>query len=294
MKHAYLVMAHHRKDLLDLLFEELDDERNDIFLHIDKRTTEFSFSDFHLKHAGFYLVESMHVRWGGYSQIECELRLLEEAHRHGPYSYYHFLQGSSFPLKNQDKLHAYYDTHQGTEFLDISSTEFQYRIRQIFLFNELEDLTKTSNKILYHLSLMFVRLQQILGYDRLKKENMEFRKGTVHYSITEDFASYLLEKKEMIQKLFKHSFCGDEIMIQVMAYNSKFKENINFVDEFNASSLWRLTWDLENTKGVKRPGHNFTLEDVDYLMESGCNFARKFEGEDGIQAIQEIKHRIHQ
>ncbi len=36
-KHAYMIMAHHRPDLLQLLINSLDDERNDIIVHIDKK-----------------------------------------------------------------------------------------------------------------------------------------------------------------------------------------------------------------------------------------------------------------
>ena len=35
-KHAYLIMAHNNFDLLQKELYLLDDERNDIFIHIDK------------------------------------------------------------------------------------------------------------------------------------------------------------------------------------------------------------------------------------------------------------------
>jgi len=36
-KHAYLIIAYHQWDLLKVLIRMLDDERNDIFIHIDKK-----------------------------------------------------------------------------------------------------------------------------------------------------------------------------------------------------------------------------------------------------------------
>lgn len=36
-KHAYLIIAHNEFDLLQKLISVLDDERNDIFIHIDKK-----------------------------------------------------------------------------------------------------------------------------------------------------------------------------------------------------------------------------------------------------------------
>ena len=36
-KHAYLIMAHHRFDVLKMLLTDLDYKDNDIYLHIDKK-----------------------------------------------------------------------------------------------------------------------------------------------------------------------------------------------------------------------------------------------------------------
>ena len=40
-KHAYLIMAYNNWDQLSLLISLIDDPRNDIFIHIDKRSGEF-------------------------------------------------------------------------------------------------------------------------------------------------------------------------------------------------------------------------------------------------------------
>ena len=39
-------MAHHRFDVLEELVKDIDDERNDIFLHIDKKTKKFDENEF--------------------------------------------------------------------------------------------------------------------------------------------------------------------------------------------------------------------------------------------------------
>ena len=40
MKHAYLILAHNEFGLLQTLVSCLDDPRNDIFIHIDKKVKE--------------------------------------------------------------------------------------------------------------------------------------------------------------------------------------------------------------------------------------------------------------
>ncbi len=39
MKHAFLIIAHNEPEVLAALLRQLDDERNDIYLHIDARST---------------------------------------------------------------------------------------------------------------------------------------------------------------------------------------------------------------------------------------------------------------
>ena len=71
-KHAYLIMAHHRFDLLKKLIIDLDDERNDIFLHVDKKAKGFNEQELQnsIGHANLICVSRMNVHWGGYSQIK--------------------------------------------------------------------------------------------------------------------------------------------------------------------------------------------------------------------------------
>ena len=41
LKHAYLIMAHNQWAILAKLIRLLDDENNDIYLHIDKKVKSF-------------------------------------------------------------------------------------------------------------------------------------------------------------------------------------------------------------------------------------------------------------
>jgi len=292
-KHVYLIMAHKRKDLLDLLFEELDDPRNDIVMHIDSRCHEFSYDDFHFKYSNFYPIRQIEINWGGYSQVKCELSLLKQAIKHGPYSYYHFMQGSSFPLKNQDELHDFYEKNQGKEFISIDNPILEERVKQLFLFNECGRKNDLISRIKTKISFVLIGLQKHIGYDHFKQFNMEYKKGFSLWSITEDLVKYILENESLIHKMLRYSTSGDEIMVQTIAYNSRFKNNINFIDDKHASSLWASTWYLEEELSKVRKNNNFELEDVDYLLNCKANFARKFENEDGTKIINEIKRRIH-
>ena len=70
MKHAYLVMAHNEPEILKVLLSMLDDERNDIYLHIDKKSNLIDTNEVKLKHAGFFVLEKrFKLYWMDFSQI---------------------------------------------------------------------------------------------------------------------------------------------------------------------------------------------------------------------------------
>lgn len=65
MKHAYLIMAHNNPGVLKVLLEMIDDERNDIFLHVDKKSTLLRDNDFATKNAQLHVLQKrINVKWG--------------------------------------------------------------------------------------------------------------------------------------------------------------------------------------------------------------------------------------
>ena len=80
-KHAFLVMAYNEFTMLNKLLTELDDERNDIYLHIDKKTKYVDFEEISswVNRSNIIFVPRKKVYWGTYSLVDCELRLLKAA-----------------------------------------------------------------------------------------------------------------------------------------------------------------------------------------------------------------------
>lgn len=108
MKHAFLIIAHNEYPILEVLLSMLDDERNDIYLHIDKRAVALyqKIKGFKTRKAGFYLIEkSIKVYWGDISLVKAEYLLFETALKNGTYVYYHLLSGTDLPIKSQDYIH---------------------------------------------------------------------------------------------------------------------------------------------------------------------------------------------
>lgn len=89
MKHAYLIIAHKDDYTFRTLLRLLDDSRNDIFIHMDKKTKQYDFNDIcsYIKHSRIYQVECRNsVSWGGYSLVDTEMQLLKLATDTGKYN----------------------------------------------------------------------------------------------------------------------------------------------------------------------------------------------------------------
>lgn len=101
MRHAYLIIAHEKRDVLKRLVAAIDDERNDIYVHIDRKA-KFDGNELVVKYSNLYVLsDRLDARWGDFSLVEVELLLMEKAVSKGKYAYLHLLSGVDYPIKSQ-------------------------------------------------------------------------------------------------------------------------------------------------------------------------------------------------
>ncbi len=282
MKHAYLIIAHNEPEILQLLLTSLDDERNDIYVHIDRKAS-FDAAILHTVKSILHILPfHMDARWGDFSLVEIELALFKEAYANGPYAYYHLLSGVDLPIKSQDYIHAYCVAHQGQEFIGIAShatqRELDWRSQHWFVFPR--DF-KSGNLFKKIIRAVFARLQSLVHYRRTK---LEVKKGCQWCSVTNDFVGYLLRNVGLIRKTFSHTYCPDEMFIQTLCWNSDFRKHIyNAADEFEGCKRY-IKW----IDGELMP---LEISEVSAMVESNKWFARKFSSQ-GIVVVKEILKNI--
>jgi hypothetical protein len=155
----------------------------------------------------------MNVNWGGYSQIECTLRLLKLANEER-HAYYHLISGSDLPLVNQDALHALFAANIGREFVHFqqgpTSTETIERVALRRLFVEMARVDRRS-KIAYvasRLERLNLRVQRRIRPAIATGNGLRLAKGSQWFSITHDLARYVLAERGWIQRTFGRSFAG--------------------------------------------------------------------------------------
>lgn len=268
-------MAHNNKAQLLILLQLLDDARNDIYLHIDKKSTELNTADFKnkLTNANLYCVPSMSVNWGAYSQVQCELLLLRTALEQENYRYLHLLSGSDLPLVSQNEFHDFFEEQNGKEFIDFQRSiirdENLNRVKYYHLFQEKQGPNKS---FYWFLNKSLVQIQKMIKINRLRGKNLVIQKGSQWFSITNDFARYILNKIELIEEIFKDSLCSDELVIQTILVNSPFKAHLyhTSLDDSISGNLRFTIWEDNHPKVL-------TEKDEKAIFNSNTLFARKFD-----------------
>ncbi|MFA9376821.1 MAG: beta-1,6-N-acetylglucosaminyltransferase [Lachnotalea sp.] len=281
MKHAYCIVAFNNWSLLEKLITLLDDERNDIYLHIDKNVKIDHIDNFKtfVKRSNIYILNRLSGSWGTPGLADIQLEFYKTATQIDHYKYYHLLSGVCLPLKTQDEIHDFFDKHTGKEFVHFVSKP------------PVEDYIYKRYS-LYHFFLKYVRgngffrkgflgvvgeklsimIQALLKVDRQADLRNTLSYGSNWSSVTHELASYAVAHIGEATKRSRYTFAPDECILQTLVYTSDFKDNL-YCTDYNdnyASNQRYIDWSRGNP-------YIWTMNDYEELMNSGFLFARKFD-----------------
>lgn len=297
-RHAYCIIAHNEPKLLKALVEMIDDERNDVFIMVDSKTDISIFDGIETKRCRLRYTPRVDVRWGDVSQVEAELTVFECAHSHGPYRIYHLISGVDLPIKSQDYIHSFVAEHPDTELVGYAQNQFDKNdLRKKTRYYHSFTKSYKCRPIALRKAISLVRrsllaLQAVFGIDR--KYPMELRKGVNWCSITEAFCSYLVGRKDLIMRMFRHTCCCDEIFLQTVLWNSPYRENIYRPDKDFESCLRLIDWKRGNPyvwgSGAKIIGGGKN-SDMILIKESDAFFARKFSSKH-MEIVAEVRKQV--
>ena len=97
------------------------------------------------------------------------------------------------------------------------------------------------------------------------------QKGCNWFSITGDFARYIVQNMQKWKTVFEYSYCADEVFVQTIFVNSPFKNNL-FMKNCNNNHLAcarLIDWERGNP-------YVFRKEDFELIKSSSAMFGRKF------------------
>lgn len=270
MKHAYLIVIHNNFDQFEKLIKLLDDERFDLYVHVDKKVKDFDFKRFNnvLKKSKLYFSNKrISVNWGGYSIANAMFNLLQTASQNN-YAYYHLVSGADLPLKSNDYIYDFFKENCGKEFVSFDENWDYNRVFKIDLLTENHKSYKFRHKLIRLLNNQLYKFQVKFNYDRMKKFKLKIMKGANWFSITHDFAKHVLSNRKLSYKMFKYTINADENVLQTILYNSLFNEKI-----YSAGTMRFIDWN----RGNGNSPYTFKIDDYDILINSNKLWARKFD-----------------
>ena len=272
MKHAYLILAHNEPELLSFLVERLDDVRNDIYIHFDRKLSVLP--NIKTQHAGLYILKDrVDVRWADVSMLEAEYKLFHAVVDSGcQYSHHHLISGVDLPLKNQDYIHSFFAQHQGKEFVGLHQRPMNsHADRALHYWHPFTRSFRGSGcvfAIKRILRYLVVQTQVLLGIRR--NTTIPFHKGGQWVSITRELIDYLLEQEDRAFTIFSRTFGADEYFVPTLIWDTPFMERIFDATDESRGAMRYIGWRADGQL------IDFTPQDLPVLQQTEYLFARKF------------------
>lgn len=265
-KHAFLIMAHDKPEMLQKLIDEIDNERADIFVHIDRKAPFDGSLLTASKSRLIVLPERIDGRWGDYSLVEIELALVKAATDTDQYARYHLISGMDMLTAGLGDIISECQTAPRTEFIAIARNvrpgELRYRSQHRFLFAK---HFRSKNPLLRAIRRAWVMCQSAAGYRRCP---LPVAKGSQWWSVTDNFARYCLDHAAWIEQWFRGTYCPDEMVFQTLCVNSGFAVDICRADDEFEGNRRYIKWHDGALQSI-------TEADIAVARQEGRWFARK-------------------
>lgn len=284
--HAYLIITHNKIAQLQKLISLIDDERNDIFVLVDKKVRGFDLSCLKTKHSALYeLPRDVEIYWGHISLVEAELKLFSFARSKRHYDYYHLISGVDMPLHSQDYIHRFCEEHSGREFLSYMQP-LPHRRKDNMRYQIFTKQQMHPNMMLRRLfrwtRKAFILLQCVLGIKQKGAE--EWMHGGQWCSITDKFVSIILEQKEQILKKYKYARCCDETYKPTLLKELGWQNRLFLIDSV-PTNMREIDWNRGNP-------YVWRTSDYNLLASSPRFFARKFDEDIDAEIIERLYHSL--
>lgn len=258
MKHAYLIIAHNEFEHLQRLISALDDERNDIYVHIDRKVRNMP--EISCRVSTLTILQNrIDVRWGHISQIKAEYALLRTAYDSKiNYDYYHIISGTHYPLTTLPEIDNYFSDKKGmTVFAPVpwSLDEIKDKFGRYHFFSD----SVNRNNFKEFLWRLCLRVQ---GKYHIRNYSWFYEKCSQWVSISKKDISIILNFEKHIKKLMNHTLCPDEVFIPTILHS--------------CGILYIIDKKLLFTNFLGASPKELDLSDYSLMIESNAIFARKF------------------
>lgn len=307
MRHAFLIIAHSNWKQVAAFVSAIDTDRCDFFIHVNKNVClpeeTIKMVEQSATKSKVYFTKRIPVIWGGAGICEASILLLEEAYERHKYDYYHLMTGTDLLVKPFEQfdsffeLNVYNNESEGeykTNYISYG-TPSKKMMSRLAYYNFFVSQWRNSNKYIRKLATMtnslLCEIQNIIGINRVKKQDFDIYCGSSWWSISNEFSLYYIKAAKEFMRIFgSKTFAIDEFCPQTVVVNSKFKRSLYLNPSGIAKNLRLL--DFERGNGYGSP-HIWTIEDKNEVLETGNLIGRKFDSEIDVDIVKIVLNMIH-
>lgn len=283
-----LMCAHKNFKIMQMFIDLFDDERYDFYILIDKKVDvdETKILERYPENAGIYFCPRVEISWAGYSQIEANLLLYEKSSKK-EYDYYHYIQGSDFPLKTCEDVDRFFEKNSGKQFINIYQNDFSKTKCGYYHFF-VDNKYYRNNYLVKAVNKLCLYVQKVLKVQR--NSDIELYCGSAMTSLTHDCVKYILAKKDEIKRRFDYTLAADEVFLQTMIAKSSYKDQIYKFENSSSANVRLIDWGRREGNSP----YTFGVEDYEQLInvdEDIC-FARKFDESVDLEIVLRLYERL--
>lgn len=197
----------------------------------------------------------------------------------GQYKYFHLLSGVDFPLKGNQAISAFLETHNGKEFIGFTDQHPDFKSK-LERYNIIPPHLMRRSSFARLLNKFSKGVQYALGIYQYR-DTSKFAKGCSWWSITDELAQAILKQKKPILKRYRFVSCCDEIFMQTFVREHPDFMRRVFTTEGEFEGCQRL---IDWNRG--KP-YEFSPTDVEEMISSGRLFARKIKDIETMRLLAE-------
>jgi hypothetical protein len=230
LKIAYIILTHNNPIHLNRMIYRLNSPNVSFFIHVDGKS---NISNYNIpKFRNIFVIKNrIKVYWGEFSQVQAIINLLKMASAKNNYDYYIFLNGTDYPVRNNEYIYNYLIKNKNKEFISIV---------------EMPGIGKTLDRIWYYrfqnsnrnhspvgiikqtLNLMIRKLKIKRSFPK-QYSDFKFYGGCAKWALTGACMHYILDfinsNPKFIQ-FWRNTHIPDETFFHTIIGNSKFYSNV--------------------------------------------------------------------
>ena len=232
---AVLILAHKNIDQVIELSKRLSTSFN-VYVHLDKKAAITEIQEKKMEKATASFISKYDVKWGSYSIVRATIDLMKIALQDKKNTYFHLVSGQDWPIKSPEEIYNFFEKTDkifmnywlATSMKKTGEPEIWWT-KYYFNYDTINRRT-TFGKIYHRLLLL---IQTLFRINKLKKYNLTddyIYAGQEWVDVPRDALEYAIEyyeKHKELEHIFSTSFCSDEMWLQTVLCNSKFRSRID-------------------------------------------------------------------